>query len=87
MSIKKNLYRDQLKKFGLGAWDESGLLLVTFELFTKIPNGACLTNIFGNKVIKGKNKLPPPLDTRSQWLSFGVMPDQYKEAFEWFDAD
>lgn len=84
--MTKNLYKDQLKKFGLGSWDESGLLLVTPELFPKIPKGACLTNIMGKKVIKGKDKLP--LDAlQDRWLSFGVMPSQYKEAFEWFDAD
>lgn len=77
--------KDQLLGFGLRDWDGQGLLLVPLALFAHIPNGAALTSISDEVLIKGKDSIDE--DTRGGFLAFGVIPEQYEEALEWFDTD
>lgn len=76
MSSKSNLIN-----YGLRMWDEN-LLLIPLDLFERVPNGAVLTSIMGNVVVKGKDYIDT--DTRGGLMAFGVKPEQYAEAEKWF---
>lgn len=45
----KNLDKSTLKEMGLGAWDESGLMLFPGEWYHHIPEGYMVTDIFGKE--------------------------------------
>lgn len=73
--------KDLLLSHGLRMWDEK-LLLIPLSMYERVPNGAVLTSISGDRKVKGKDYIDN--DTRGGLLAFGVMPNQYEEALKWF---
>lgn len=70
----ENLTKEQMFELGFKPWDESGLMLIPGNLFSTIPEGLQVIDIFGEHETFSKETHDD--DTRVGCLAYGLIPKQ-----------